>query len=149
MRLKLSGWIKWASIAILGVLLILGTMGWLVYMPPNGTSINSVPVGSAANKVAITFDDGPNPPYTDEILAILDEHSVEATFFMTGFLEVVICSYVKSNRLAEVFLQFVYRRYTPHRPQFGSRRLGIKKHTAQTLINNHRKTGCTRFIREV
>lgn len=31
--------------------------------------------------IALTFDDGPNPPYTDELLAILAKHNVKATFF--------------------------------------------------------------------
>ncbi|MDE3094951.1 MAG: polysaccharide deacetylase family protein [Chloroflexota bacterium] len=36
------------------------------------------------NEVAITFDDGPNPPYTEEIAAILDAHGVKGTFFTVG-----------------------------------------------------------------
>ena len=32
----------------------------------------------------LTFDDGPWPPYTDEILAILREHKAKATFFVVG-----------------------------------------------------------------
>ncbi len=35
-------------------------------------------------KVALTFDDGPNPPRTDEILAILACKKVRATFFVLG-----------------------------------------------------------------
>jgi MFS family permease len=34
--------------------------------------------------VAITFDDGPDPRYTPEILDILKQYSVPATFFMVG-----------------------------------------------------------------
>lgn len=34
--------------------------------------------------VAITFDDGPDPRFTPEILKILDEEEVKATFFMVG-----------------------------------------------------------------
>ena len=33
---------------------------------------------------ALTFDDGPNPPYTDEVLAILDRYGAQATFFFMG-----------------------------------------------------------------
>lgn len=39
---------------------------------------------STAKKVALTFDDGPNPPYTDQILDILNEAGIEATFFVCG-----------------------------------------------------------------
>jgi peptidoglycan/xylan/chitin deacetylase (PgdA/CDA1 family) len=34
--------------------------------------------------VALTFDDGPNEPYTSEILDILRKYNVKATFFMVG-----------------------------------------------------------------
>ncbi len=34
--------------------------------------------------VALTFDDGPCPPYTDSILNILNRHKVKATFFLVG-----------------------------------------------------------------
>ena len=34
--------------------------------------------------VALTFDDGPTPQATDQILAILSEMNVRATFFVTG-----------------------------------------------------------------
>ncbi len=36
------------------------------------------------NKIALTFDDGPHPRFTREILAILDEYGVTATFFFVG-----------------------------------------------------------------
>lgn len=35
-------------------------------------------------KVALTFDDGPNPPYTEQILNILKKESVRACFFVCG-----------------------------------------------------------------
>lgn len=35
-------------------------------------------------KVALTFDDGPNPPYTQELLTLLDQEAVKATFFFIG-----------------------------------------------------------------
>lgn len=34
--------------------------------------------------VALTFDDGPNPPYTDRILNVLRSERVHATFFVVG-----------------------------------------------------------------
>ena len=34
--------------------------------------------------VALTFDDGPHPVYTEEILDVLDQAGVEASFFMMG-----------------------------------------------------------------
>ena len=36
------------------------------------------------NKVALTFDDGPNPPCTEQILDILASQEARATFFLIG-----------------------------------------------------------------
>jgi peptidoglycan-N-acetylglucosamine deacetylase len=36
------------------------------------------------HKIALTFDDGPNEPYTSQILAILERNNIKATFFMLG-----------------------------------------------------------------
>ncbi len=41
-------------------------------------------VETAQKIVALTFDDGPYPPYTGEILDILKENHVPATFFVIG-----------------------------------------------------------------
>ena len=35
-------------------------------------------------KIAITFDDGPHPSYTEQLLDGLKERGVHATFFVTG-----------------------------------------------------------------
>ena len=35
-------------------------------------------------KIALTFDDGPHPRYTERILNILDKYGVKATFFVIG-----------------------------------------------------------------
>jgi peptidoglycan/xylan/chitin deacetylase (PgdA/CDA1 family) len=40
---------------------------------------------SAEKLVALTFDDGPNEPYTSQILDILATHDIKATFFVTGY----------------------------------------------------------------
>lgn len=34
--------------------------------------------------IALTFDDGPEPGFTDEVLAVLDEVDAKATFYVTG-----------------------------------------------------------------
>lgn len=41
------------------------------------------PVSTAAHRVYLTFDDGPSA-YTDDILDILDQYDVKATFFVVG-----------------------------------------------------------------
>lgn len=40
--------------------------------------------GTAENKIALTFDDGPHTEYTEEILSVLSEWGVKATFFVIG-----------------------------------------------------------------
>ena len=35
-------------------------------------------------KVALTFDDGPNPPRTDQVIEILDSYGARGTFFVIG-----------------------------------------------------------------
>ncbi len=34
--------------------------------------------------VALTYDDGPNPPYTKQLSDIFDRHQIKATFFVVG-----------------------------------------------------------------
>ena len=41
-------------------------------------------IGTEEKIIALTFDDGPHPRYTDEILDILSEYNVKATFFVIG-----------------------------------------------------------------
>ncbi|HEX5482974.1 MAG TPA: polysaccharide deacetylase family protein [Terriglobia bacterium] len=39
---------------------------------------------SGKKRVALTFDDGPTPPCTDQVLDVLKEYGVTATFFVNG-----------------------------------------------------------------
>jgi peptidoglycan/xylan/chitin deacetylase (PgdA/CDA1 family) len=39
---------------------------------------------SAKREIALTFDDGPNPTYTPQVLSILHQYGVSATFFVIG-----------------------------------------------------------------
>jgi peptidoglycan-N-acetylglucosamine deacetylase len=41
-------------------------------------------VSNTEKKIYLTFDDGPTPEVTDEVLAILDEYNIKATFFCIG-----------------------------------------------------------------
>ena len=41
-------------------------------------------IGNAGRRVFLTFDDGPIPEATPEILDILDNYHIKATFFMVG-----------------------------------------------------------------
>ena len=39
---------------------------------------------NAYMKIALTFDDGPHPRYTPQILDVLDQYGIKATFFVVG-----------------------------------------------------------------
>ncbi|MEV8518033.1 polysaccharide deacetylase family protein [Dactylosporangium sp. NPDC051484] len=66
-------------------LAVLGAAYWLL-MSPFAPSSRDYPYrGPAAERVvALTFDDGPNEPYTSQILDILAAHDIRATFFHVG-----------------------------------------------------------------
>ncbi len=55
---------------------------WLFFRPPFGKNI--VRLNTDQRVVALTYDDGPNPPYTERLLDVLAKHNVKATFFMIG-----------------------------------------------------------------
>ena len=58
------------------------TLLWLFFRPPFGKNI--VRLNTDKRIVALTYDDGPNPPYTERLLDVLAKHNVKATFFMIG-----------------------------------------------------------------
>ena len=55
--------------------------------PLQATSVSNLVLSKNSEKtkkVALTFDDGPHPRYTPEILSILAEYGITATFFVIG-----------------------------------------------------------------
>ena len=60
----------------------LAALLWLFFRPPFGKNI--VRLNTDQRVVALTYDDGPNPPYTDQLLDVLAKHNVKATFFLIG-----------------------------------------------------------------
>ena len=53
---------------------------------PLAPSVPPVPSGGAGPVVYLTFDDGPHPEYTPQVLDILSRRGVRATFFVIGSL---------------------------------------------------------------
>lgn len=49
-----------------------------------GEMIRKVKLSSGSKAIALTFDDGPSPNTTPQILAILKEKNIKATFFLIG-----------------------------------------------------------------
>lgn len=73
----------------LAVVLALALGGYLGYealeAPGNQLFGKTIVQGATTEReVALTFDDGPNPPYTDRILDVLQAERVHATFFLVG-----------------------------------------------------------------
>ena len=59
-----------------------GALLWVYFRPPFGKNV--VRLNTDERVVALTFDDGPHPPYTNQLLDVLAKHNVKATFFMIG-----------------------------------------------------------------
>lgn len=70
------------SVITLVIGFVTSVLLWLFFKPPFGKNI--VRLGTDQRIVALTYDDGPSPPYTDQLLDILAKHNVKATFFLIG-----------------------------------------------------------------
>lgn len=55
-----------------------------IYAATNNSSADQIRKVALPGTVALTFDDGPHPTYTPQILAILKKYNVKATFFLVG-----------------------------------------------------------------
>ena len=60
------------------------TNAWPIPLAAQGQVFHSVPVSPANKVIALTFDDGPWPTYTTQILGVLAQYGVKATFFQVG-----------------------------------------------------------------
>lgn len=49
-----------------------------------GPTLRRLPVRGSARQVALTFDDGPNPAVTPQLLDLLDRYQARVTFFVVG-----------------------------------------------------------------
>lgn len=67
--------IIWFIITALGS----GLVGWSYHLKILNANKNGT-----KNHIAITFDDGPNPQFTPQVLALLKQHDAKATFFCIG-----------------------------------------------------------------
>ena len=69
-----------------GLALAFGFWFWWACATPSSTFFRPVLIRGPreGKRVALTFDDGPSPPFTEQILAILREQQVPATFFLCG-----------------------------------------------------------------
>jgi peptidoglycan-N-acetylglucosamine deacetylase len=66
------------------IFFLLGLLPMSVLAADNNSGVPNVNKLALPGTVALTFDDGPNPVYTRQILAILKKYNIKATFFMVG-----------------------------------------------------------------
>ena len=72
--------------------LIFGIFGLLVFLPFTARaqacryeqSAIEIPDAAPSKKLALTFDDGPNPETTPHVLDVLRKYHIHATFFLIG-----------------------------------------------------------------
>ena len=64
----------------------LAAAAYLTAFRPRSQVFGSFPYGAKTEErvVALSFDDGPNEPYTSRLLDTLDKYDVKATFFQVG-----------------------------------------------------------------
>ncbi len=80
---------RWLALRLAVPLALVGAVAYFGYealeAPGNQLFGKTVVQGAPTDReVALTFDDGPNPPYTDRILDVLHEEHAHATFFVVG-----------------------------------------------------------------
>ena len=90
-----SGWMKMKK-TLVGILVFDMIMGMLCLWAGGKRQDTTAPASQevstgkiageedVAKKIALTFDDGPHPRYTEQLLDGLEERNVVATFFVTG-----------------------------------------------------------------
>ena len=75
----------WVAIRLLPLLIVIALVADGYFVPTSTVFGQVYSKAKTRDKViALSFDDGPNEPYTSEILDILDSYGIKATFFVTG-----------------------------------------------------------------
>lgn len=79
---------RWIAIVLVVLVLILGLLvgGWMVSRSRTFQLFGEIVhrVETDEKVVALTFDDGPTPEYTDGVLAVLRDRGIKATFYLVG-----------------------------------------------------------------
>jgi peptidoglycan-N-acetylglucosamine deacetylase len=74
----------WPLVASAGAVTAAGISAWGAVAASSELFGPTVRHTSSARKIALTFDDGPNPSVTSRLLELFDRQSVHATFFVIG-----------------------------------------------------------------
>lgn len=72
--------------AVAGVAAVGAGAAYWRQMSPTSQTVGPFPaeVGGVGRTLALTFDDGPNEPFTSEVAALLESRGVRGTFFQVG-----------------------------------------------------------------
>lgn len=83
---RYGNWIGAACLVLLAAGALPGTEEEPGPVLPAGTSSAEMTEAweSEKKKIALTFDDGPHPVYTEQVLQVLDQGNIPATFFLLG-----------------------------------------------------------------
>jgi peptidoglycan/xylan/chitin deacetylase (PgdA/CDA1 family) len=73
-----------ALAAAVGTGLAVGAGAYSARWPTSQIYGRTLIASGNSDEIALTFDDGPNPRWTPQLLDVLAEHSVKATFFLIG-----------------------------------------------------------------
>jgi peptidoglycan/xylan/chitin deacetylase (PgdA/CDA1 family) len=73
-------------VVLLAALALVGFVAYELFEQPTNQIFGRTLTEGPTNErvVALTYDDGPNPPYTARILDVLEQEHVHATFFLVG-----------------------------------------------------------------
>lgn len=73
-------------IKYLSIFVVFGLAVYYLFFSPTSQVFGKVVyhIHNHEKLIALTFDDGPNEPYTSEIIDILDEYKIKGTFFEVG-----------------------------------------------------------------
>ena len=101
-------------------------------------------------KIALTFDDGPHPVYTEEMLKVLEQEQVPATFFLLG----------ENEKDTEEFYSYVKGKYPQivilgkgnleecEKDEFDKIINEINALTPQAVLGCSKNFGIERFVQE-
>ena len=85
---RLSSYNQYVLPELLGAVGVAGLATWAGFqtMWPTSQVYGRTFIGlePGSRQLALTYDDGPNDPYTGRLLEVLDRHQVKATFFLIG-----------------------------------------------------------------
>jgi peptidoglycan/xylan/chitin deacetylase (PgdA/CDA1 family) len=73
-----------AAIGVASAGLIAGAYAYAAMWPTSQLFGKAIVAGPDPSEFALTYDDGPNDPYTGQLLDVLGRHQVRATFFLIG-----------------------------------------------------------------